>query len=295
MKHYVAQRATTTTYQLAEGPVWDAANDRLLWVDITAGDVHEGRLRSDAVEPVNVHHVDTTVGAVALAEGRSLLVAGHHVVYLLADDGTLTTVARLVGEGEQRRLNDGKCDPAGRFLVGTLSLGEDVCESLYQVSADGGTSVVDADLHLSNGLGWAPDGRTLYSVDTTPGIVWSRPYDPVNGARGQREEAFRVTGGSPDGLCVDTDGNIWLAVWGAGQVRQFTPHGDVLSIVDVDAPRTSCVTFAGPNLDRLVISTAIDDLTDEQLTAHPQSGSLFLADVEARGLPATAWQAQSPV
>ena len=90
MKTYGAQRATTSTYQLAEGPVWDAVNDRLLWVDISNGDVHEGRLTPDGIDPTASHHVDCTVGAVATARGRELLVAGHHAVYLMDADGVLT-------------------------------------------------------------------------------------------------------------------------------------------------------------------------------------------------------------
>ena len=290
MKEVVAQRAVASTYALAEGPVWDAVNDRLLWVDITAGDVHEGRLRGDTIEPAAARHIDRTVGAVALADGRDLLVAGHHAVYLVSEDGPLTTVAGLIDADEQRRLNDGKCDPAGRFLVGTLALGDQVRETLYQIDARTGAHVVDDDLQMSNGLGWAPDGHTMYSVDTTPGIVFRREYDPATGRHGSREKAFRVSDGSPDGLCVDTEGNIWLAVWGTGQVRRYSPGGDLLAVVHVGAPYTSCVTFAGAGLDRLVISTAIDDLSAEERAAHPDSGALFLADVDARGLPTTSWR-----
>jgi sugar lactone lactonase YvrE len=293
MKEYVAQPATASAYQLGEGPVWDAANDRLLWVDITAGDVHEGRLRGDTIEPIACRHIDSTVGAVALAEDHGLLVAGHQAVYLVNEDGELATVARLVSAGQQRRLNDGKCDPAGRFLVGTLPLGEEVAESLYRVDAHNGTTTVDDDLQMSNGLGWSPDGSIFYSVDTTPGIIWRRAYDPPSGCYGDRHEAFRVTDGSPDGLCVDTGGNLWLAIWGPGQVRRYSPSGDCLAIVHVDAPYTSCVTFAGDNLDRLVITTAIDDLSPQQRESHPRSGCLFLADVDARGLPTTAWRSNS--
>lgn len=289
MKEYVAQCATTERYRLAEGPVWDGLNGRLVWVDIPAGDVYTGELRGGTIVPISVHHVDTTVGAVALADGKSLLVAGHQSLYLVDEAGESTEIVQLVAEDQQRRLNDGKCDPAGRFLVGTLALGDDVHEVLYQVDASRGTTVIDDDLQLSNGLAWSPDGRTLYSVDTTPGLVHRRSYDADSGQWGERSTAFRVLG-SPDGICVDTDGNLWVAVWGSGEVRHLTPDGELLGMVSVAAPYTSCVTFAGPNLDRLVITTAIDDLTAEQLLEHPESGSLFVADVDARGLPTSHWR-----
>ena len=153
--------------------------------------------------------------------------------------------------------------------------------------------MIDADLQMSNGLAWSPDGAVLYSVDTTPGQVWKRSYDPLTGSSGARCPAFRVLDGSPDGICVDTDGNLWVAVWGPGEVRHLTPSGELLDVVKVPAPYTSCVTFAGPQLDLLVISTAIDDMTAEQLAAYPESGSLFLADVGARGLRTSPWRPQA--
>jgi sugar lactone lactonase YvrE len=293
MRHFQAERATQQTYQLAEGPVWDGVGQQLLWVDISAGDVHRGELRGSDIVPTAMHHVDTTVGAVVpVTEGR-LLVAGHHSVYLLSPEGALTEVARLVPDEQERRLNDGKCDPAGRFLVGTQPLGDDVHESLYSIDAVRGVEVVDDDLQLSNGLGWSPDGATMYSVDTAPGIVWERSYDGRTGARGERRELLRVTDGSPDGMCVDADGNLWVAIWGGGEVRQYSPSGDLRGVVTVPAPHTSCPTFAGPRLDILVISTAADGLSPDELAAHPDSGALFVADVGVSGLPATAWSGQS--
>lgn len=288
MKKYDAHCATSQTYELAEGPVWDASLTRLLWVDIPAGNVHVGLLEGECITPTGTHHVDLTVGAVASAPG-GLLVAGHHHVWLV-DDAGISQVAQLIPDGQRRRLNDGKCDPAGRFLVGSLSLGEETGESLYALDARRHVDVLDDDLQMSNGLAWSPDGGMFYSVDTTPGIVWSRTYDPASGVSGTRHEAFRVTGGLPDGICVDADGNLWVAVWGAGQVRHYTPDGRQIGVVEVAAPHTSCVTFAGPDLDQLVITTARVDLTAEQLASYPDSGGLFVTRVQTPGLPAVGWQ-----
>jgi sugar lactone lactonase YvrE len=290
MRRFTAVRATDQRYQLAEGPVWDDCGERILWVDIPAGDVLAGELRGSAIVPTAAYHVDKTVGAVALAGDQGLVVAGHHSVFLVDAAGGSSEIARLVPEGRQRRLNDGKCDPAGRFLVGTLALGDHVQESLFVVDAAGGVELVDDDLQLSNGLGWSPDGTTMYSIDTTPGIVWARSYDPATGTRGERHEVLRVTDGSPDGMCVDAEGALWVAIWGRGEVRSFSPRGELLGTVSVPAPHTSCVTFAGAGLDVLVISTAMDDLSSEQLDAYPDSGALFVADVGTRGLPAAKWQ-----
>jgi len=106
---------------------------------------------------------------------------------------------------------------------------------------------------------------------------------------GRRMEHLRIQDGTPDGLCVDTEGNLWVAVWGAGQVRCFDAGGVHVATVEVPAPHTSSVAFVGPGLDRLLITTAREDLSDTQLVAHPRSGHLFLADVGARGVPTVAW------
>jgi sugar lactone lactonase YvrE len=163
-------------------------------------------------------------------------------------------------------------------------------ERLYRIDAAAAVSVVDEGLTLSNGIAWSPDGGTMYQVDTVPGVVWRRSYDPETGAMGPREDWLTdIAGGAPDGLCTDADGNVWLAVHGAGEVRAYTPDGEWFATVTVDAPYTTKPGFVGPDLDRLLITTARDGLTPEQVERYPSSGKLFLADVGARGLPAPPW------
>ncbi|SPT51484.1 SMP-30/gluconolactonase/LRE family protein [Actinomadura madurae] len=290
MKEYVAEVASVDAYQLAEGPVWDDTGERVLWVDIAGGNVYIGTLDGDCVTVTASHHIDDTVGAVAPTDSGDLLVAGHHAVHLLTGEGHLTEVSRPLRPSERRRFNDGACDPGGRFLVGTLSLGEPARrESLYQIDPVAGVSVLDDDLALSNGIAWSPDGAVLYTVDTTPGTIWARSYDATSGKCGERHVAFSVRDGSPDGICVDTDGNLWVAIWGRGEVRCFSPRGQLLATVLVKAPHVSSVAFVGPGRDRLLITTARDELSADDLAAHPASGHLFLADVPARGATTFAW------
>lgn len=290
--------ATTTAqptdgaHTLGEGPVWDADRGRLLWVDIQAGAVHAGTLDDGAVVVTDRWVVDETVGAVVPAADGRLLVAGRTHLHVLRPDGVLVSGPRVVPGG--RRLNDGACDPAGRFLVGSLALDDDVpqgTERLVRLERDGTLTVLDDDLVLSNGLAWSPDGTRLYSVDSGPGRVHVRDYDAATGATGARSTLLEVDG-TPDGLTTDADGNLWVAVYGAGQVRCLTPEGTLLHTVEVDAPATTSVAFAGPDLDVLVITTAREGLGEDDLAAHPESGRLFLADVRplgVRGLPAPGW------
>jgi sugar lactone lactonase YvrE len=286
-----AEVAGSESYELGEGPVWDAGRQRLLWVDIPQGRVLVARLRGDGVEVTDEHRMPGEVAAavVPTADG-GLLVALHRSLATITPDGRVRTGRRVLPDSADSRLNDGACDPVGRFLVGSMSLdGRERCERLYRLDAAGTVEVVDEGFTLSNGLGWAPNGQTLFHVDSVPGVVWSRAYDPASGAVGERRVHLRIRDGLPDGLCVDREGNLWVAVWGAGEVRCFDAGGKRIATVTVAAPHTSSVAFVGAELDRLLITTARQDLSSSQLASAPLSGRLFLAEVGATGVPSTPW------
>ena len=292
MQLFSATVASESAYALAEAPLWDAPRERLLWVDIDAGSVHAGRLDGGTVVADAALHFAETVAAVACADDGQLLVAGARDLYHVRAGSAPELAARPIPAGRASRLNDGACDPAGRFLIGTMALdarrGE---ESLQRLEYDGSMTVIDDDLTLSNGLAWSPDGAVLYSVDTISGVIWARRYDPRTGACAERSAAVRCRGGggSPDGVCSDTDGNLWVAVWGVGEVRCYSPAGERLATVTVPAPHTSSVAFAGPRRDVLVITTARAQLSSAQLDAFPLSGHLFVAHVEAVGVAVAPW------
>jgi sugar lactone lactonase YvrE len=289
MRHLSAEPASSSAYQLGEGPVWDAQRQRVLWVDVVEGKVFTGSLHGHGVVAESALHVDETVGAVVPAASSGLLVAGRHDLYLVDPLGNQRRLVEVVPRNKQSRLNDGACDPAGRFLVGSLAQdGRTGDECLYRWDSHGVTTL-DDDLTLSNGLAWSADGTVLYSIDTDPGIVWQRSYDPATGATGVRTQVLHVTDGHPDGMCLDVEGNLWIAVWAAGEVRCYRPDGEQIAKVAVAAPHTSSVAFVGPRLDLLLITTARDELSKAQLKAFPDSGRLFLVDPGVAGLPVPAW------
>jgi sugar lactone lactonase YvrE len=297
---WTATAASAETFSLGEGPVWDAPRERLLWVDIDAGAVHQGTLDGDRVIVTHTLPLDRTVGAVVCSADGELLVAGAQTVFTTTPGGpagepvagrTATDPAgiRIIPAAARRRLNDGACDPAGRFLIGTLALADTPRETLVRLEHSGEVTVLDDDLNLSNGLAWSPDGTLFYSIDSRPGIVWVRSYDVTTGAVGPRREWLRISDGLPDGMCVDAEGHVWIAIWGAGEVRRFTPDAQPAGVVEVPAPHTTSVAFVGPGLDRMLITTATAELGAERLAAYPRSGCLFLAQVGVTGLPVTPW------
>jgi sugar lactone lactonase YvrE len=167
-------------------------------------------------------------------------------------------------------------------------------ERLHRLETDGSLTVLDDDLTVSNGLAWSPDGGSFYSVDSEPGTVWVRDYDVGSGEVGERAPLVRVDEGTPDGMCADADGNLWIAMFGSGQVRCYAPSGEQLATVDVGVPNPTSVAFVGAGLDSLLITTARHELSDAELAAHPDAGRLFVADVGTRGLPVSLWDGSWP-
>lgn len=292
MTVFGAIRASTMRHVLAEGPVWVATDSMVLWIDVEQGTVFSGRLVDRRVEPLRQLDFAGRVGAVVPGDDGSILVAAHDRLVRVARDGRRSEGPLLLAPGADSRSNDGGCDPAGRFLVGTLALDDRVNkERLVRLEFDGSLTVIDADLTLSNGLAWSPDGGLLFSTDTAAGIVWVRDYDPVSGRFGDRRQHLKIMVGFPDGICVDARGCLWVAIWGEGEVRSFLPDGTPGDIVSVDAPHVSSVAFVGDRLDLLLITTASRDLDEGQRLKYPGAGCLFLADVGVCGVPTTAWAA----
>jgi sugar lactone lactonase YvrE len=286
-----ATPATAARFRLGEGPVWDAPRSRLLWVDIEGRAVLQGLLDAGAITVTDRIGFDTMVGAVAAATDGTLLVAAQEQLVVGHPDGRWEDGPRVVPAGEARRLNDGGTDPAGRFLVGTLSLeGPSEQEVLVRLEADGRLAVLDDDLALSNGLAWSSDGRRMFSVDTLRHTVSVRDYDPGSGAVGPRRVHLRLDDGLPDGIAMDAADHLWVAIWGGGEVRRYAPDGTLVDRVATGAPHTSSVAFAGDDLRTLVITTATSELSDDQLRAHPGSGRLFTAPVDVPGLPVAPWK-----
>lgn len=275
----------TEPAQLAESPVWDARRQSLLWVDITRGHVHryDPRTGEDTVTAVGV-----PVGAVAVRRGGGLvLAAARGFAFLDEEDGSLEWLwSQALGD----RMNDGKCDPAGRFLAGSLTSARvPGAAALYRLDTDGRVAVLIADVTLSNGLGWSPDGTRLYFADTPLERVDVLDYDVTTGAvSGRRVFAdLREVAGRPDGLTVDADGGVWIAMARGGAVRRYRPDGRLDHVVELPVRLVTSVTFGGAGLADLYVTTSREGLGPGDLAGQPQAGAVFCLPASgARGLPA---------
>ncbi|MBW1639741.1 SMP-30/gluconolactonase/LRE family protein [Microbacterium resistens] len=283
--------ATTESFQLGEGPLWDPIRERVFWVDIQAGRAINGALADDgSIVVLEVVQLDETVGAVAVSPAGDWLIAGHRRLVHRSADGALGDGPRILPEHSGSRLNDGKPDPAGRYLIGSLRLsGPSTTESLVAVDADGSMTTVDDDLTLSNGMVWSADGRTFYNIDTERQTIFCRDYDPVTGATGARKIFLTIDDGLPDGMTVDDEEHLWIAIWGLGEIRRYSPTAQLVQTIHVPAPHTSSVAFAGRALDTLVITTAREGLTDEQLATFPLSGRIFTTKPGVHGVQQPLW------
>lgn len=269
---------------LGEGPRWDGDAGRVLLVDILGGCVLHG---SD-LDALDRTDVDGHVGAVAPVRGEAgRLVAGvgEAVGVLDLASGALEILARPEADRAGAvRMNDGACDPAGRFVVGSIAHSpEPGTGCLHRVGADGGTEVLLDDCTIPNGLVWIDDGATLLHVDSGPGTLTAYPYDE-RGALGPARVRYRHDGtGSIDGLCLADDGSLWVAVWGGARLLHLAPDGEVLGQVEVAARQPTACWFVGPARDRLLVTSATVGLGHP----GPADGRSVLVDVGGVGVPAT--------
>ncbi|MDF2508012.1 MAG: SMP-30/Gluconolaconase/LRE domain protein [Microbacterium sp.] len=275
-------------YVQAESPRWDGRDGTLAWIDMATGSLHRGRLEHGRVVPETALVVGAQIGApIPLAQpGAGWLVGVDRRVVHVADDGILTPLTDdVAAPGDY--MNDGGGDPAGRFWVGSQSMPRDPHCTLWSIGADGIPVARLDGVTVSNGLAFDRTGSTLFYIDTLPHRSIEAFDVAPDGELTNRRTVCRVDGGNPDGMAIDLDGMLWVAVWDAAEVRRYSPEGELLETISLPAKRPTAVALVGT---LLVITTASIGL-DEPGEAD---GALLGVQVEVGGAPAWAWAGAAP-
>jgi sugar lactone lactonase YvrE len=272
-----AEQVTGPVAFHGEGPVWSSRWGGLRWVDMLAGDVLQ--LTQDG--SVLRRHVADVAAALRPRRGGGAVIGVRRGFALEDPDGSVTHLPEL-WSGDDVRMNEGTCDPDGRFLCGTMAYDERPgAGSLFRLDPDRTVTVVLEGVTISNGLEWSPDGTRAYYVDTPTREISVFDYDGAGELHDRRP--FASVDAMPDGLTVDADGGVWVALYDGRAVQHFGPDGTRGAQVRVPEGRVTACTFGGEDLDRLFITTSREGLSPAE---EPSAGSLHLADVGVRGLPA---------
>jgi sugar lactone lactonase YvrE len=279
----------------AEGPLWDGRDDTLLWVDQYRGLIRRAQFSShgEAIE-LPSFDVGMAIGAIVPSTGGGWAIAAGDGFHLLDRNGTVRPIVDVLpSTGPRQRMNDGKADPAGRFWAGSMAYSKDPgVAALYRLS--GGTvERMLSGLTISNGLAWNDTGDTMYFIDTPTQTV--RRYGVT--ADGVEEQAVVVripeSEGAPDGMSMDRDGCLWVALWGGNAVHRYSPHGELLERVVVDAVQVSSCCFGGSDGSTLFITTSGEDYGPAELAADPHAGKIFAVQTDTSAPPGVAFDSDA--
>lgn len=270
--------------ELGEGPLWDDRRQLLLFVDIMRGHIHEFEPASGAHRIVKVGRA---VGSVALSESGDWIVAAADGFYRVSPvTGRSTLIAAVEADLPDNRMNDGYVDARGRFWAGTMGMGGQRDRgALYRLDPDLRVRRMLGPVGISNGLDWSPDNRIFYYTDLAQSRVDQFDFDVATGTIKNRRPfvEFPHEIGYPDGLIVDGEGFVWVALWEGGSVHRYAPDGRLDRIIPVPASQTTKCAFGGPGLTDLYITTAWIGLDAGARAEQPQAGSLFRVRPGVRG------------
>ena len=272
--------------ELGEGPVWDPRAGCLYFVDILRGHVH----RYDPVtRSTRIYQVNQSVGAVALSAGDDpVLAVRDGFARLDLASGRVSMVAELEARAPDLRMNDGTCDAAGRFWAGTTALDERPgAGALYRLDLDGTVATMLRPVTISNGIDWTDDGRLMYFVDSATQSIDMFDVDPATGSISNRRVFVRIAAdaGVPDGLTLDADGCVWVALWGGSAVHRYTPDAALDRIVHLPVTHPTSCAFGGADLRDVYITTAAIALDAAARSRQPHAGGLFRCRPGSTGRP----------
>ncbi|WP_207632480.1 SMP-30/gluconolactonase/LRE family protein [Foetidibacter luteolus] len=275
--------------KLGEGIVWHSQEQKLYWVDIEGRQLH---IFNPASKETTSFSTGERIGALVPTLQGDVIVALQNGLHRMdTSTGEFTFLTNPLTDGI--RFNDGKCDPSGRFWIGSMHLDvKDGAAALYRFDGDKKLTLVLDNLTISNGIAWSADKKTMYHTDTPKGTVSAFDYDDATGNISNKRILVKVPEemGSPDGMTIDENDNLWTALWGGGAVACWNGKtGDLIQTVEVPARQVTCCTFGGDNLQTLYITTARESLSEQQLQEYPHSGGIFSVELPVKGVPLVAY------
>ena len=279
---------------LAEGPLWDAKRKAICWIDILNGIIHEF---DPALQTYRSLSLNEMIGTVAVCrDGNFVAALQNGFAFINRTTGEKRMITDPENQLSNNRFNDGKCDPAGRFWAGTMSLSEDTgAGSLYVLDNDLKCSRKIKGVTISNGMAWSADRKTFYYTDTPTLEIAAFDYDDHTGAISNRRTIIKIEEkeGFPDGMTIDNEGMLWIAHWNGWQVTRWNPNtGTKLLSIKLPVAKVTSCTFGGENFDDLYITSAKVDLTEQQLKEQPLAGSLFVIKQSGfKGVPSFEFKA----
>jgi sugar lactone lactonase YvrE len=286
----IAQPVLAARARLGECPVWDPDRQRLYWVDIYNQRVHEFNPLTHADRWFETG--DAVPALVLARQNRLLLALRNRLAFLHLDSGAVEPLQELEFSLPGTRFNDGKCDPQGRFWIGTMSE-QPGQAALYRYDTDGSLHVMETGLTTSNGLGWSPDGASFYLTDSHVREIYLYRFNPRSGAISDRRVLINLSGDvpEPDGLTIDRRGHIWTALWNGWSVAHFDANGGEIERIPLPVQRPTSLAFGGPKLTDLYITSASVALSQTDIQRGFQAGDLFCIDGAAEGVPSQAFEA----
>lgn len=276
---------------LGEGALWSVKEQALYWVDILNHRLH----RHSPEEGQRSWQFEQGISAVAeRADADGLIITQRHgFASFDPASGELTPLLQVEADIPGNRFNDGKCDRQGRFWAGTMDFdGRQPTGSLYRLSPDLECSKVDSGYVVTNGPAWSSDQRIMYHNDSVNGRVYAFDFDPQSGAASNKRLflQFSEEEGSPDGMCTDAEGGLWIAHWGASCLTRHDTQGKVLRTIRLPCSQVTSCAFGGPDLKTLYITTAATGLPEAQLESEPLAGGLFALEMDIPGVPANLFR-----
>jgi sugar lactone lactonase YvrE len=282
---------------IGESPVWDARRGRLLWLDQANGTIFEAYPnRSGLLRETNRWELQRPVAAIILRRAGGFAVAAGSEILLLEESTGQTSTHITLDIDPMTRINEVKCDPQGRMWAATLATDfSSAVAGLYRIDPDRRVTPILSGVRVGNGLDWSPDGKTFFFTDSLTQSVDAFDFDATAGMISGRRSVVRFEQCAPDGLTVDRHGCLWIAAAAAGEVRRYTPEGELLSRVKIATPGVTSCSFGGRN-HQLLFATSLGirmpeipelGIPSEQLENNlPDSGAVFVCRPHARGLPA---------